>query len=69
METTLEKSKIDLIQWLTSVEDESIIKKINDIRAEIDYEWAEESEKRLKAVKNGEMDTISIEDVYATLRI
>lgn len=69
METTIEKSKIDIIQWVASIEDENILNMINEIRNEIDSAWANESEKRLKAVENGEMNTISLEDVYSTLNI
>lgn len=36
METTIEKSKIDIIQWVASIEDENILNMINEIRNEID---------------------------------
>lgn len=36
-------------------------------RKEIDTAWAIESEDRIKALKNGEMEKISMEDVFLSL--
>lgn len=38
-------------------------------RKEIDSAWATEAEARLKAIKNGEMETFSMEDVFSSLNI
>ena len=36
-------------------------------RKEIDAAWAVEAEARLKAIENGEMETLSMEDVFSSL--
>jgi hypothetical protein len=56
-----------LIHWLASVEDEDVINKMNEIRKEIDAAWMKEAEARLEAVKNGKMETISMEDVFSSI--
>lgn len=38
-------------------------------RKEIDSAWSSEAEDRVRAVKSGEMKTISIEDVFSSLDI
>lgn len=65
METSLDKKKIELIQWLASIEDFSLLERINDIRSEIDSAWANESEARIKAIKTGKMQTYSVEEVFS----
>jgi predicted transcriptional regulator len=69
MDATLEKSKIDIIQWITTIEDSNIIERINEIKTETKQDWWEELseeekssiEAGLKDVENG--NTISHEDV------
>ncbi|HAK44655.1 MAG TPA: addiction module protein [Spirochaeta sp.] len=36
-------------------------------RLEIDLAWAKESEERLQAINNGEMETIAMEEVFSSL--
>ncbi|MDC7226175.1 MAG: addiction module protein [Spirochaetales bacterium] len=36
-------------------------------RLEIDLAWAKEAENRLKAIENGEMETVSMEEVFSSI--
>ena len=38
-------------------------------RKEIDSAWAIEAEDRIKAIKNGDMEKISMEDLFSSLDI
>jgi len=38
-------------------------------RKEIDAAWSIEAEDRLKALKNGEIEKISVEDVFSSLNV
>lgn len=38
-------------------------------RKDIDSAWVKEAEARLQAVKNGEMEKISMEDVFSSLNL
>ncbi|PID93532.1 MAG: hypothetical protein CSA95_07615 [Bacteroidetes bacterium] len=52
METTLQDIKIELIQWLTTLEDKVIIQKILDIRNDDDW-WDKISEIERKSIEKG----------------
>ena len=39
MELNIQKAKIDLIQWLTTIEDSSIIQKIMELRNTENEDW------------------------------
>lgn len=38
-------------------------------RKEIDYAWAKEAETRLLAIENGEMKTISMDDIFSSINL
>ncbi len=52
METTLQDIKIELIQWLTTLEDKVIIQKILDIRNDDNW-WDKISEIERKSIEKG----------------
>ena len=39
MEVNIQKAKIDLIQWLTTIEDNSVIQKIMELRNTEKKDW------------------------------
>lgn len=54
MELDIQKKKIELIQWLTTLEDSSIIQKILDLRIKESKDWWEEiSEAERKSINKG----------------
>lgn len=54
MELDIQKKKIELIQWLTTLEDSSIIQKILDLRIKESKDWWEEiSEEERKSIDKG----------------
>ena len=57
METDIKSVKIELIQWLTTLEDTSLIQKIMDLRkSETKDWWNEISEPEKKSIELGLMD-------------
>lgn len=38
-------------------------------RADIDSAWAKEAEDRLQAIENGDMETVSMEEVFSSINI
>ncbi len=57
MEANIQNVKIELIQWLTTLDDSSIIQKILDLRKNnsIDW-WGELSEKERSSIEQGLSD-------------
>ncbi len=45
---------------------ENLVKSLNQPNSEIDQLWIEESIKRVEAIKNGQLKTVSYEDVFAS---
>ncbi len=43
---------------------ENLIQELNQIDKNIEKAWIEESEKRLKLYENGELETVSYEEVF-----
>ncbi len=57
MELNIQKAKIDLIQWLTTLEDTSLIQKIIDLRKRESKDWWNElSEAEKKSIEAGISD-------------
>ncbi|WP_310992055.1 hypothetical protein [Aequorivita marina] len=57
MEVNIQKAKIDLIQWLTTVEDSSIIQKIMELRNSENKDWWNEiSDAEKKSIELGISD-------------
>lgn len=57
MEQSIENAKIELIQWLTTVQDSSIIEKLKDLRkAETKDWWNDTSEAERKSIELGIAD-------------
>ena len=57
MEINVQNAKIELIQWLTTLEDSAIIQKIMDLRKrELKDWWNEISEAEKNAVESGISD-------------
>jgi len=57
MEMNIQNAKIDLIQWLTTLEDSSLIQKIMDLRdSETKDWWNEISESERESVELGLSD-------------
>ncbi len=60
LEQSLQHKKLELIQWLSSVEDVSIIEKIVELRKiETTDWWSTISETEKKAIENGIQDANS----------
>lgn len=61
--------KLDLIKWLSQLQDEGVLKKINALReadeevASLSYEQINELERRLEKYQRGEMEFSSWESV------
>lgn len=61
--------KLDLIKWLSQLQDEGVLKKINALReadeevAGLSYEQINELERRLEKYQRGEMEFSSWESV------
>lgn len=54
MESNIQDTKIELIQWLTTLEDNSVIQKIKDLRkAETKDWWNETSIAEKKSIQSG----------------
>ncbi|NJX15959.1 hypothetical protein [Tamlana crocina] len=54
MELDIQNKKIELIQWLTTLEDSSIIQKLLDLRKRESKDWWNEiSESEKKSIKKG----------------
>jgi hypothetical protein len=54
IESNIQNKKIELIQWVSSIEDESIIEKIVELRKKEDKDWWNSiSENEKKAIENG----------------
>ncbi|HIP51134.1 MAG TPA: addiction module protein [Campylobacterales bacterium] len=45
---------------------ENLVKSLNQPNTEIDKLWIEESMKRVQALKNGTLKTVSYEDVFSS---
>lgn len=58
MEISLQNTKIELIQWLTTLEDKAIIQKILDLRSSDDW-WDKISEDEKKSIEKGILDANS----------
>jgi predicted transcriptional regulator len=57
IESNIQNKKIELIQWVSSIEDESIIEKIVELRKKEDKDWWNSiSENEKKAIENGLKD-------------
>ena len=57
IESNIQNKKIELIQWVSSIEDESIIEKIVELRKkEVKDWWNSISENEKKAIENGLKD-------------
>jgi RNA polymerase-binding transcription factor DksA len=57
MDNTIQNAKLELIQWLTTLEDSSLIQKIMDIRKSETQDWWDEiSETEKKSIEQGLMD-------------
>ncbi|MEQ9297174.1 MAG: hypothetical protein RIF33_01355 [Cyclobacteriaceae bacterium] len=57
MQAELESKKLDLIQWLSSVDDLKVLDKIDDIRAEdLKGWWSDISEEEKVSIANGVKD-------------
>jgi len=57
MEANLQNIKIELIQWLTTLEDSSLIQKILDLRKSQTKDWwSEISEAEKKSIEKGISD-------------
>lgn len=56
MNMTLEQNKIELIQWLTTIDDEYVINKLNDFRKEITYNWDDLSDEEKASIEAGLKD-------------
>ncbi len=57
MEINLQNTKIELIQWLTTLEDKSLIQKILDLRKSETKDWWDEiSDSEKKAIEKGLSD-------------
>lgn len=57
MEIDIQNAKIDLIQWLTTLEDSSLIQKIIELRKNETKDWWNEiSEAERKSVESGIAD-------------
>ena len=54
MEANIQNIKIELIQWLTTLEDKSLIQKILDLRKDQTKDWWDEiSESEKKSIEQG----------------
>lgn len=56
MDMTLEQNKIELIQWLTTIEDEFVINKLKEFRKEITNDYDELSEEEKASIEAGLKD-------------
>ena len=57
METNIQNIKIDIIQWITTLEDDSLIQKIINLRQEHNLDWWNEiSEAEKKSIQKGIID-------------
>ncbi len=57
MEISLQNKKVELIQWLTTLKDESIIQQLIDFRnSQIKDWWKELSDAEIKSIKKGIQD-------------
>ena len=53
IESNIQNKKIELIQWVSSIEDESIIEKIVELRKKEDKDWWNSiSENEKKSIEN-----------------
>ena len=66
--------KLDLIRWLTQLQDEVILKKINELKesneeiTELSPEQIEELDRRLEKYQRGEMEFFSWESVKERIK-
>ncbi len=57
METDIQNVKIDIIQWITTLEDSSLIQKIIDLRSKHDSDWWKDiSDDEKASIQKGIMD-------------
>ena len=57
MEINIQNTKLELIQWLTTLEDKSLIEKILDLRKSQISNWVNDSsENELQSIKKGITD-------------
>ena len=60
IELNLQNKKLELIQWLSTIEDSSIIEKIMDLRKKESSDWWNSiSESERKSIENGLKDVES----------
>ncbi|MBW8241638.1 hypothetical protein K1F50_02420 [Muricauda oceani] len=60
MDINIQNKKIELIQWLSTLNDESIIEKIMKLRENEKVDWWEEiSKEEKKSIENGLKDAAS----------
>jgi hypothetical protein len=60
IELNLQNKKLELIQWLSTIEDSSIIEKIMDLRKKESSDWWNSiSERERKSIENGLKDAES----------
>lgn len=58
MEIRLENTKIELIQWLTTLEDRAVIQKILDLKSKDDW-WGKISDAEKESIEKGISDANS----------
>jgi hypothetical protein len=57
MEKTIERSKLELISWLSTIEDRNVINRIIEFRTELDYSMQNYlSEKEIISIEEGIKD-------------
>ena len=57
MDNSIQNAKLELIQWLTTLEDSSLIQKIMDLRKSQTQDWWDEiSESEKRSIEQGLMD-------------
>ncbi|MFS4417884.1 hypothetical protein [Maribacter sp. 2307ULW6-5] len=57
MESNIQKAKIDLIQWLTTIDDSSVIQKIMELRNTENKDWCNKiSDAEKKSIELGISD-------------
>lgn len=68
----IQRVKIDIIQWLTQLNDEKVLKKILTLREEEGYELSPDQmntlEDRLEKYERGEMNFKSWKDVKSNIK-
>jgi len=56
-DTNIQERKIELIQWLSVIEDTSLLDKINDLRDQADGDWGDDlSDNEIMSITKGLSD-------------